>query len=97
MLLTTHSDFYTTLLDDGINLELSRFAPPHVIKVLSACPSIQQIEDAVLTMNAACDFGKGKITSSTAFLREHVIQSRLGVEVLTKELRRQVLSSVAGL
>lgn len=96
-LTTQDSDFYVALMDDGIKLDLSHFAPPHIIKVLSECPPLQNIEDAVLTMNAACGFGietdeakSATFSSSTAFLREHVIQSRLGVEVLTKDLRQQV-------
>lgn len=92
-LLTPDSDFYTSLADNGMKLDLSHFAPPHVIKVLSECPSLQRIEDAVLTMNAACGFRashESKFSGSTAFLREHVIQSRLGVEVLTEKLRKQV-------
>eukprot|EP00913_Durusdinium_trenchii_P030383 g28460.t1 len=84
-LLTPDSDFYTSLADNGMKLDLSHFAPPHVIKVLSECPSLQRIEDAVLTMNAACGF---RASHESKF--KHVIQSRLGVEVLTEKLRKQV-------
>ncbi|CAJ1426683.1 unnamed protein product [Effrenium voratum] len=90
------SAFYETLQDGGIQLELSHFAPPHVIRVLSRCPPLEDIAEGLLYMNAACDFGaegQDRFTSSTAFLRKHLIQSRLGVEVLTKELRHQVCRS----
>jgi len=95
-LVTPESGFYAALAPD-MSLHLLHFAPPHIIRALSDCPPIERIEESVLQMNAACNFrdargdaSEGLYTSSTAFLRLHLFQSQLGVEMLSQHLQKQV-------
>ncbi|CAE7040113.1 CLT3 [Symbiodinium sp. KB8] len=96
-LVTPESGFYAALAPD-MSLHLLHFAPPHIIRALSECPPIERIEESVLQMNAACNFrdargddaSEGLYTSSTAFLRLHLFQSQLGVEMLSQHLQKQV-------
>ncbi|CAE7701496.1 CLT3 [Symbiodinium pilosum] len=80
-LLTPESGFYAALAPKT-NLQLVHFAPPHIIQVLSDCPPIEKIEESD-TRHAVALLGRKP-------RRSHLFQSQLGVEMLSRDLRKQV-------
>eukprot|EP00930_Biecheleria_cincta_P078546 TRINITY_DN6605_c0_g1_i1.p1 TRINITY_DN6605_c0_g1~~TRINITY_DN6605_c0_g1_i1.p1 ORF type:complete len:2172 (+),score=339.95 TRINITY_DN6605_c0_g1_i1:34-6549(+) len=94
VLLEPSSMFYNSLKNSGLSFELNRFSPPHILEVLSSCPGVGQMDDAMLAMNTACNFHDpddgSSFTGSVDFARSHMLESHLGLELLDDTLRKEV-------